>query len=1518
MAVRRTHLPPGVTRLLHAAYLLAVQATVGLLTFALFGWFAVNSPSTPRRLGALVSNALPGDLAIGRVRWGPGLDHFRVDDVVVTDPHGARVLAVRRAEAWVGIGRVLLGLALGDRTLSVRVEQLELDGLDVRVRNDRMGRLTLATAFADPDEPPPPEPPRPFRLDVVASRVRGLAMAMDLPGSKLDVVGVDFDGAMQFRSGEGPVHVGWQFERLVGRRIEMAYASMKDLPPIPPAFVRVDRVEGSLERVRLRGVDCVLDRVRPWHDIALPDTALVSARIDMELKPELSVDASHLRMETSTASTFLGPMLGRLFDCRLGLDGGFHFDLAHGFVAEADVTAAGLLAGFDVRVLRGHVWTESAAPGNTLTRVRTTNLDLRGYGGAIRAPWIDYTMTKDDLAHLVRGRFTFDRVAPPTLLAAPGAGAFRGGWLLFLQGALSGDVGVAVRTRLTPLEEPNVEVDLALDCDLDLERSGIGVPLRDVVPTLFLRGGIGFHMGPGRVMANDFHDVLLHTGESRTHSLTDPVLQRAEWVRLDGSLELAGPGSHFTLAAHVPRIERLAPHLGVTGRVELGNTQVRGPMQSPDVVGELRVHNVVAAGIEVASARTLVRVKEGTVWLDGFKAQTSLGSIAADIKAHVLGATLAQTPSRRTVAVRGLEVRGLDLGSVLPRFGTPGIAGVVDLRGASVEMDLGDPMASLRLHGALDVVGFDGYGERLPKLSAHLGMHGRRLTVTALRATLETGDDVTGSAEVDLSTMAWRVDADLPVLPMKTWHAVEKLDLPMQGALGGRLQAEGNLKDFALEADLQIVGLQWGERPAAETCLKGPIYALGDATLHIVKPRGGDMSLTSESFFPHFKLAPGSTVAFAGLKPTEVMLRIASDGPFDPGELSGCACAGELFGMDCAAGVAMKVDVETDVQLDFRPGARPFGVEARFRPGGLMVDFGADFLPLTNLEKTEVAVVPGAIRFAGALFDLGRNQFEMCGEYRLGNPTQAQPPEMLVFVAGTLDLQPLQRMGSLGKSLSGLDLRFAFQRHPAVTTDVRHQCLRSLRGGGAALRVEGPLDDLRIDGSLRAEAGRVSLRRMPDLAVLEGGRLDIESRGSRTWLRIPHSHRLQATMEDGKVWLWGEVELHALKPDRIDLHVGGADMPVPGVRDFSATLSPALRFEGSGLADPVEREMKLTGAIDVSEASYRKSADKFASIVGGVTGREVEAASKPLAETFPEACELKLGIDARGRNVEVQMKFGVARTDLLAEFDLRVEGTPCEPRLRNRVTLVAGPDSQVALANNTVFEIERGTLDFTGDPLRPFVDVAAKASIHTRNAGGQGRLTGLGEDLNTSGSQTSGQKVNVTASVTGYLTGDTKNLKLRFASDQGDSDADVQSLIVTGRRRSDTAAGGGSGFQLDLFNDLAQFGMKQLEVVLGFVLPFAKLNLGTFVDETNFYVDTANGVIIEATKRLGRVASAGARVVPGLAGQSPQYTGNFQFRFMDNLSFNGLLSRTRPIAETQSNATVDVFEGKLRYKVPLD
>lgn len=811
------------------------------------------------------------------------------------------------------------------------------------------------------------------------------------------------------------------------------------------------------------------------------------------------------------------------------------------------------------------------------------------------------------------------------------------------------------------------------------------------------------------------------------------------------------------------------------------------------------------------------------------------------------------------------------------------MTGTLALEGGEVRADLARLMPSLVFGGKVRLRDVAAGGEYFPTASALVALDHRALALSELDVEMEAGPHVTGTVGFDLASQDVSAQLNLPLIPLGSLRNVAVLKLPIEGQIGGDLQVSGTLRQLGLQTALQLRGLRYGD------------IVLGDADLRFDKAPDGQATLASQRFFPRFRLLDGSGARFVGAMPEEAVLRIGTEGAIDPFI---------VLGMARPQGMRVRLQSEVATFLDFRPGAVPWKVEASLPAGGFVLDVGGGLPPLKNATATRALVNPEGVSFDATLFDFYRERLEVCGSYQFGDEKKGTKPTVLTFLSGALDIP---RIGPLTETLAFLDMRLDILPDPLVNVDPRARCLAKAVPGAGRMRIEGPVDDLRIQGLVQTRPSRMAVRRLGyDIQFAHGGRLQIGSdRSGALTLTVPREHRLAGTLDDGKFATWGTARAIEQELDTIDFYLQATDIPFAIPKEYSVIMGPDLRFVGKQLRKRSEREMALTGTVYINEGSYVRSFDNVGTVVGNAGERRVDAYSKPITETMPWIADVGMDLRVRGNNFEVASRVPFGKTDLVTEFDMDVTGTLLDLHTNGRAKVMDGSGSQISTSfNNLQFEVDHGWLDFNGDPTRPYLDLGLKAEIPVRaTQNASSRATNLGADLVT---DSSGQDeiVIVYVKISGVYSQDSRNFDIELASNKGDKEADVQCLIVSRRRCTDSGSGTSPRLTTDfLFGEFASSLTKGL--------------LQGFVDTVSIDFDPASlGVNAEVTKKLGKSISMGTRVQTG---RENRYNATFSFRITDRLSLNGLWRRERLSDTTGTSETsVDVYESKLRYKVPLE
>jgi len=440
--------------------------------------------------------------------------------------------------------------------------------------------------------------------------------------------------------------------------------------------------------------------------------------------------------------------------------------------------------------------------------------------------------------------------------------------------------------------------------------------------------------------------------------------------------------------------------------------------------------------------------------------------------------------------------------------------------------------------------------------------------------------------------------------------------------------------------------------------------------------------------------------------------------------------------------------------------------------------------------------------------------------------------------------------------------------------------------GTPALHVTGALTAPVVQGQVRAVGVRLVPRDFGRAFVVDDGAELVLRRGpgpAEQLVRLPRegARRLSGELDDGTFGVWGDLSLDALAPKDATLHVEGTDLSFVSRGEFNATVSPDLVLRVRDFQDPARQDLAVSGQVRVVEGTYYKSFDQFARAFGAATGGPVDGYSAPLTERLPWLADTLLDLDVRGSNFAVRSPFPLGQAELDTRMDVHVGGTLGAPQVFNRVDILPGGRIQYRVFQRE-FEVVRGTLDFSGDPERARIDLAAQTEVEYL------------ERVNNSDEGSQDKQVVITVTITGVLPDD---LDIQLSSTPGGFDqGDLQSLIFTGKPRAeDVAAREDNLFSLDV----GRF--------------FNALLAAPFVDAVNFGLTQEGFVDTEVITRFGRDLRLRTRAVQE-AGNATRLNARFQFHISDSIVLEGSVDRTTGTSTTAA----DTYEARIKYRIPLD
>ena len=1541
---RRLTLGGAAKKLARYAYLILIQSAVGVAALALLVYLTLNSPSAAGLLGGVLTEVLPGTLSVTALQWGPSPGRIRLGGVRIAAPSGRPVIHLARGDIQLDWLKLVDALVRGKSEIPLRFERVRLDEPEVFIEADPWGRLLLPMAFSDPDAPPSPEPGPRLHLDVAQVRITGGRYRMNLPGIALRAAGIKVRGAVQVHvPAFGSPDVAWQAEDVAATEVDVAPAAIARLPHIPTGAVQVRAAHGDLTEVQIRRADVQIPAMPHWFSANLPDTSVAGLDLAIALTPDVQVTARDADIATSTASAFLGQLLGPRFDCMAVAQGGFRLDPVSGFVATAHAAGRGKIAGFASEHVEADVEVHASLPGQAAVTVDGRDVWIAAYGGEIRSQHVRYRMRTAatpvclgadndaceqpeppaEPTHAVDGRFVLTNVVPAPLLQSE-AVALDNPLAAQLTSRVDGEVAADVQVRLLP--DTGCAVPLALDVAL-LAHLTMQQPLappaasraagamvgeratsdEENVAAVHLRGQLGYRADSQCAQQIRLSHALIYDRGGPYASTAEIEHKDGDWLRADGFVRLGDDESDLHVAANVGSLHRLLAPLGiggVTGALRIFDTSVSGGTVSPGFSGQISASNLGYRGtlghrnldLSLERLTAQVELRRGTLGLRHLEAQGRIpGTLSGD-----LSLDLFRPDKRRHLQLDRLTVKNLALGRLLALLDAnpAGLDGAVSLSETSLRVDLAQPRTTLDLHSEVLIRDFAVAGEFFPQVRASLRATAGRIHAAPLGVRLQTQEWAMATVDTDLGFGHFDIHLSLPQTPLLALSRT-LAKLPLTGSLGGDVHLFGTPERFALHGAVAVIGLGWDK------------IQLHDAQLRLDKEPTGPAVLSSPQFFPGFRLLAGSEIHVAGLRPTDVDLHIDT---IDSLSVFG------VLGTPAPPGMQAHIAADATAHVDLRPGQPLYTVRAEIAPRGLALDFGTTAQGLTNTSPAMVTLTPGKIALDSVYFDLGREPLELCGVLSLAGEGRA--PGLLAFLAGTIDVP---RIGALNDSLAAMDLELDILPWSGGPEDERAKCLESAQAGRGYLRLEGTTEAWAMQGRLRTRAGQITPRHFGhDVLVDEGGEFAIQpardERGAlipgRMDVAIPANpdFRLSGTIDDGQFDAFGKVTLQQLAPHAVDFALNGTSIPVAVPKEYGILLSPQLRFVGTGLDHPARRSMLLSGVVDVPDGAYYRNFDRISGVVGGVAQRQVDQFSKPITETMPWLNEVGLDLRVNAQNIDVTSRIPFARVDAVVETEgLKVTGTLPAMTIVGRARVAPASDSKITYAiNRLVFDVDHLWLDFQGDATRPYIDADIRAPINVRGSSTSSATSAIGAELNSE-SQLTSDVITVSVGYSGVLTADAKAEDLRFSDSKGDSPADVQCLILTNRKCSDSSAGGSSAPPISSAALLGNLGPSLLR-------PFQKLlGIDSVFDQFTFDFDASGSVGASGSKKLGNQISFATRVQTGVNGNN-LYNVSFNFRATDRLSAGGLWRRTPPSSQAASStaAPTEAYEFKIKYKQPLE
>ena len=355
---------------------------------------------------------------------------------------------------------------------------------------------------------------------------------------------------------------------------------------------------------------------------------------------------------------------------------------------------------------------------------------------------------------------------------------------------------------------------------------------------------------------------------------------------------------------------------------------------------------------------------------------------------------------------------------------------------------------------------------------------------------------------------------------------------------------------------------------------------------------------------------------------------------------------------------------------------------------------------------------------------------------------------------GTLAGSPLGVTGTGGLSSGDpldlrveglLDLRILSVLVPGGAADGTGDLSMTISGTLGAPVADGTIQ--LKDGELRLTEPRVGLSGATGVITLRPGRVEIGE--------------IEGTLNGGRVALRGQVDYRDLRVTSgavsLDATHVALDVPTSVRTEVNAALTLAL-----------DDRAHLSGRVDVLQGSYREPLSLAAAVAATARQREPAVTGDAVASIL-DRVDLNVTLTS-AEDLAVDNNYG--RLDL--GLDLRLVGSAALPSVVGRAAIREGG---VLYLGGRTYLIDRGVIDFS-DP---------RAIVPQLDLSGRTRVDGTNE----SGSSTQ-------YDITLVVTGTPETLTTDLTSDPSLSQADIVSLLATGRL-ADQIGGAGVAIARDQF-----------------------------------------------------------------------------------------------------------------------
>ncbi|MEC9072803.1 MAG: translocation/assembly module TamB domain-containing protein, partial [Myxococcota bacterium] len=681
--------------------------------------------------------------------------------------------------------------------------------------------------------------------------------------------------------------------------------------------------------------------------------------------------------------------------------------------------------------------------------------------------------------------------------------------------------------------------------------------------------------------------------------------------------------------------------------------------------------------------------------------------------------------------------------------------------------------------------------------------------------------------------------------------------LPLKGRISTNLHAEGTLQNPTIIGSLRLDDFGFGN------------VALGDGAFALTPGEDGRVDLSATENFPELVMQEGSHLQMDGYTPTKLVIRANAEK----------ADLYRILPFMRLADTELSVSGLVEYDQWFVPppaGQEMWEIRNDSLPGDVVLSLYAGETIYRSQSPMYIVYGPRGTHLEpltmGTHVD---DSLTVCG-------TVDADLDSDLRVSGRINLSALRPLRGAFSVLEGAAV-IGSDPHTGEALG-EQRCLPNQ--DNRVLWVTGSILHPVLSGKVVTKGVQMIPRNFgQEIRIVDGVGPLFRRTGDPDLQRIlmPRSpkERIRGDVEDASFGMWGELSMRRYALEAMDMGFVGTDVFFSSPGEYNMTFNPDLRLVAEHMTDPEKRRLHLSGDTRISEGSYYKSFDRFAKALNAVGKEAMDAPqsyAEPLTERVPWLKDLTMELTASTADFAVRSLFPMGSTDLETRFDLRVAGTLDDMEIYNRLEIIPGGTILYKVIRRE-FEIVQGNLDFTGAPLSPNLDVEAQTEVSYMPD-------------TTAEDQTQSERT-VTVSI--RISGPPENLQLAMWSRDNPNltDADLQSLILTGRPRDEAAS---------------------LQDKVGLSINFGKLVndiiKSPIVEALNVTVGTES-VSTRMIYRLGRAVKLRTRVIQDAT--ETRVSAGFQFELSDALSLEGALQRT----DRTTNPS-QTYEAKFKYRIPVE